>query len=224
MQQYFPFFIFGLAFVALVAWLLMKSQKERAAQARKLAQMGFSRCEGESRALVDKVTGLENNAEYRYRVENPMRASLDGKVVYFYTKARHRQGHVVTADEFLLPLKRLSQQGLMVFVKPSDVPEGTATTLIGAVATGAWDSQPDDLTKLDVPPALSGTNVIGVLGPAGTSLYDLIETDSLNLIQNVGDCGALVVVCRGDLCSLSSPSARMPIDLDKMWPLIRQLV
>jgi hypothetical protein len=40
----------------------------------------------------------------------------------------------------------------------------------------------------------------------------------------VGDAGALSVMCRGEWCSLSSPSARMPLDLDRIVPIIRELV
>jgi hypothetical protein len=223
MQQYLPFILIGLAFVAVMMWLTLKSRQGKAAQAHKLEQMGFSPCDGEAGALVEKVTRLENNAGYRYRIQRPMRVLLDGKFVYFYTKSRHRQDEVVAAEEFLFPLKRPSQQGLTLFVKPSNVPAGAVTKLIGAVATRAWDSQPDDLTKLEIPTELQGTNLIGALGPAGASLYDLIDNSTLSLLQNVGDCGALIVICRGEWCSLSSPSARMPFDLDRIWPVIRQL-
>ena len=223
MLEYSPFILFGLAFVVLVIWLTLKSRQEKAAQAEKLARMGFSACELETSELVEKVTRLENNAEYRYSIENPFRASHNGKSVYFYSKSRHRQGHVVAADEFLVPLKRPSQQGLMLFVKPSDIAEGTATSLIGAVATGAWDSQPDDLTKLEIPTELQGTNIIGALGPKGETLYNLIDNNTLSLMQNVGDCGAYIVTCRAEWCSLSSPSARMPFDLDRIWPLIGKM-
>jgi hypothetical protein len=224
MLEFLPFIVFGVAFVALVVWLTLKSRQAKAAQARKLEHMGFTPCHQETGTLVERVTSLENNSEYRYRIENPLGASFNGSAVYFYTKSRHRQGHIVAADEFLFPLKRPSEQGLLLFVKPTEVPDGTATTLIGAVATGAWDSQPDDLTKLEIPVELRGTNLIGVLGPAGTSLYDLFDTRTLPLVQKVGDAGALSVMCRGEWCSLSSPSARMPLDLDRIVPIIRELV
>ena len=224
MLEFLPFVVFGLAFIALVVWLTLRSRQARAAQARKLAHMGFKPCNQETGTLVERVTGLENNSEYRYSVENPLRASFNGSVAYFYSKSRHRQGSIVAADEFLLPLKRPSEQGLLLFVKPTNLPQGTALKVIGAVATGAWDSQPDDLNKLQIPPGLQGTNLIGVLGPAGTSLYDLIGASTLALVQQVGDAGALSVMCRGPWCSLSSPSARMPLDLNKMLPIVRRLL
>jgi hypothetical protein len=112
---------------------------------------------------------------------------------------------------------------LTVFVKPTQLPAGTATNLIGAVATGAWDSQPDDLAKLEIPVDLRDTNLIGLLGPAGTSLYDLVDSSTLSVLQHVGDHGALVVMCRGEWCSLAATSLRMPLDLDKLWPLVAGL-
>ena len=107
----------------------------------------------------------------------------------------------------------------MLFVKPTGIPAGTATNLIGAVATGAWDSQPDDLAKLEIPIDLKHTNLMGALGPSGATLYDLIDTATLSALQHVGDHGALVVTCRGEWCSLAAASLRMPLDLDKLWPL-----
>ena len=65
---------------------------------------------------------------------------------------------------------------------------------------------------------------IGALGPEGNTLYDLTDNATLSLVQNVGDCGALILMCRGEWCSLSSPSAQMPFDLDKIWPVVRELV
>jgi hypothetical protein len=112
----------------------------------------------------------------------------------------------------------------MLFVKPSEIAAGTATKLIGAVATGAWDSQPDDLAKLAIPVDLQGTNLIGALGPAGASLYDLIDAETLSQMMGAGDCGASIVTCRGELCSLCSLSPRMPLDLERAIPFIRDLV
>ncbi len=100
MLEFLPFVVFGSAFTALVAWLTLKSRQAKAAQARKLAQMEFTPCDREMGALVERVTGLENNSEYRYSVEKPLRASFNGRVVYFYRKSRHRQGSIVVADEF----------------------------------------------------------------------------------------------------------------------------
>lgn len=223
MLQYVPFLLFGVAFLGLIAWLVLKKRSANAALARKLELMGFAPCPAESDRLVEKITRLENNAEYRYRVENPMKGSAGGNPVYFYRKCRHRQGHVVTADEFLFPRQRPSKEGLLLFVKPTGLPAGTATHLIGAVATGAWDSQPDDLTRLEIPVDLKKSNLIGALGPRNRSLYDLIDTEGLSLIQQVGDGGAMIVTCRGEWCSLSSPQARLPFDIDRLWPIVRQL-
>jgi hypothetical protein len=224
MHPYLPFVLFGLAFLALVVWLTKRNRQASAVQSQKLEQMGFTPCPEEADPLVDRVTRLENNAEYRYRVQNAMRAATGGKTIYFYAKSRHRQGQVVATDEFLFPLKRPSQQGLMLFVKPTSLPEGTATKLIGVVATGAWDSQPDDLSRLEIPSELKGTNIIGALGPTGCSIYDLIDANALTSLQTVGDCGALIVMCRGEWASFASLGARMPFDLDKIWSVLQQLV
>ena len=222
MITFLLFIIFGLLVVALIVWLVLNDRRSKAARSRKLSQIGFLPCTSEAETLADKVTWLENNAEYRYSAQNPMRASLHGKTVYYYNKSRRRQGHIVETDEFLIPLTRPSSEGLMLFVKPSNLAEGTATQLIGTVATGAWDSQPDDLTKLEIPIELKGSNILGALGPSGASLNDLIDSAALALMQQVGDAGVLIVTCRGEWCSLASPSGRMKLDLDKLLPIIRR--
>jgi hypothetical protein len=224
MMELLPFILFGLAFAAVIAVVAVRSRRSRAARLQRLAEMGFSAAPEEKEALAEKITWLENNSGYRYSVAQPTRVNLSGKDVYFYQKSRHRSGSIYAAEELLLPLSRPSQAGLMLFVKPSDIPAGTATKLIGAVATGAWDAQPDDLTKLALPVDLQGTNLVGAMGPAGASLYDLIDTDRLSRMLGAGDCGAFIILCRGDLCSMSSPSHQMPMDLDKAVPFIRDMI
>jgi hypothetical protein len=173
--------------------------------------------------LAETVTRLENNSEYRYGIEDPMRAPLGRQHAYYYSKSRSRSGQITVAEELLFPLKRSSSAGVLLFVKPSKLPAGTATKLIGAVATGGWDSQPDDLTKLGLPVDLRNTNVIGALGPRGASLYDLLDAAALSVIQQLGDCGVMLVMCRCEWCSLASTSHRMPLDVAKLWGLIGSL-
>jgi len=224
MMELMPFILFGLAFAAVVVVIVVRGRTSRAARLQRLVEMGFSPAPEETETLVEKITWLENNAEYRYSVAQPTKAILSGKEVYFYQKSRHRSGSIYAAEELMIPLSRPSSEGLMLFVKPSGIPAGTATKLIGAVATGAWDSQPDDLAKLAVPIDLQGTNLVGALGPAGFSLYDLIDATALSQMLGAGDCGALIVLCRGELCSLGSPSLRMPLDLEKATPFLRDLL
>ena len=223
MMEMLPFVVFGIAFLALVVWMALRGRASAAARKERLQALGFTPCPDEAASLIDKVTRLENNSEYRYTVERPYRASLRGQPAYYYSKFRHRQGSIAGADELLVSLRRPSPQGLMLFVKPTELPAGTASTLIGAVATGAWDSQPDDLEKLEIPVDLQHTNLIGILAPPGTSLYDLIDPATLSALQQVGDHGALVVMCRGEWCSLAAASPRMPLHLDKLWPLVSGL-
>jgi hypothetical protein len=224
MTELLPFILFGLAFAVVIAVVMIRGRASRAARLQRLAEMGFSAAPDEKETLAERITGMENNTGYHYSVAQPMRANLSGKDVYFYQKSRHRSGSSYAAEELLLPLSRPSEAGLMLFVKPSDIPAGTATKLIGAVATGAWDAQPDDLAKLAIPVDLQGTNLVGAMGPAGASLYDLIDADRLSRMLGAGDCGAFIILCRGDLCSMSSPSHQMPLDLDKAVPFIRDLI
>ncbi len=111
-----------------------------------------------------------------------------------------------------------------MFIKPSSLPTGTATKFIGAMAAGPWDIQPDDLVKLEVTIDHQAPNLLSVLAPAGASLYDLIDAKTLAAMQQLGDCGIMaIVMCRNSWCSLNIPTGRMPLNLDRLWPIIRQL-
>jgi hypothetical protein len=223
MLELLPFAAFAVLMAATVGWFVRKDRADKAARARKLATMGFVPCEDEIQSLAETITRLENNAEYRYSVEAPQRAKIGEHKAYYYMKNRKRSGYTVANEEFLISLKRPSSDGLMLFVKPSDISASSATHLIGAVATGAWDSRPDDLVELDLPRDLGKTNFVGALGPRGSSLYDLIDSQKLTLLQQAGDCGAFIVTCRDDLCSFTSPAQRMPLDLDRIRGMVEQL-
>lgn len=223
-MDFFPFFVLGVAFIALVVWLIAKQKQSDRARARKLTESGFIECPEEADGLAEKITRLENNSEYTFSVAHPMRASLNGQTVYYYLKSRSRQGNIIEVSEFLVPLKRRSTAGLMLFIKPSELLSSTAEKLIGAMATGAWDSQPDDLEKTEIPIDLQGGNLIGALAPKGYTLRDTIDSQALEILQGIGDGGALIAMCRDEMCSLTAVSARMPLDLDQLLPLIRRLI
>lgn len=223
-MELLPFVLFGIGFAALVAWLLAKARADRLARIQTLCGMGFAPCAAEAGALAEEVARHENSSEYRYHVQDPMRASLDGEPVWFYTKERARQGHVVAAHELRFPLERDSSEGLVLFFKPSALRPGTLATLSGSLATAGWDAQPDDLTRLEVPVELQQSNLIGVLAPAVASLYELIDQKQLAALQQVADSGVLVVTCRGGWCSLANSTPRMDFDLERLWPVVRQLM
>lgn len=223
-MKFFPFFVFGAAFIALIVWFTARQKKSDRVRARRLTELGFFACPEEAFDLVEKITRLENNSEYTFSVARPMRASLDGQTVYYYLKSRSRQGQIIEVSEFLLPLKRRSTAGLMLWIKPSELLSSTAQKLIGAMATGTWDSQPDDLKKIEIPIDLRGGNLIGALAPDGYTLRDSIDSRALEILQGIGDGGALIAMCRAEMCSLTAVSARMPLDLDQLLPLIRRLI
>jgi hypothetical protein len=219
-----PFVLFGVAFAVVVAWAVAKGRAAAAARARTLAEMGFAPAPSDAETLAAEVARQENNSEYCYRVSAPMRASVDGKPVWLYAKERARQGHVVSAHELRFPLRRPSTEGLVLFYKPTALASGTTATLIGSLATSGFDSQPDDLTRLEIPVDRKQGNLIGVLGPAHGSLYELIDAKALAALEPVGDFGALVVSCRGDWCSFASSTTRLDLDLVRLWPIVQQLV
>jgi len=219
-----PFILFAVVFAAVVVVALAKGRGHTAARARTLSEMGFAPASEDAESLAAEVARQENDSEYRYRVSEPMRATVDGKPVWFYTKERSRQGWTVSAFEFRFPLRRPSAEGLVLFYKPTDLAAGTTVTSTGSLATEGFDAQPDDLTRLEIPVDIQQGNLIGVLGPAHGSLYELIDNKALAALEPVADHGALVVNCRGGWGSLASSTIRTRFDVAELWLIVRQLV
>ena len=81
-----PFVIFAIGFGGLVLWVLLKDRTSGAERERELSELGFRPCGPEAHALAERVTRMENNSEYRYKVQAPLCLSLGEKAVYHYIK------------------------------------------------------------------------------------------------------------------------------------------
>ena len=225
MPSYLAFVFAALLLVGFILWSLLGQRRKRRVQELQLERLGFRPCPEEKDRLQETVTHLENNHAYRYQVREPRR--LEGQPgVYYYVKIRlgDSRENAVTEEEFLFPLKRPSRAGLVLVVKPSSMPTGLASRLVGTVATASWDAQPDDLRRLELPPDLEGTNVVGALGPPGTNLWNLIDASTLSVAQGLGDAGCTLVRFRDAWCSVSSVSARLPLRLEELIARLRPLL
>jgi len=223
-MELLPFVLFGVAFAAVVAWAVAKGRAAAALRARTLGEIGFTPASSDAETLAAELARHENNSEYRYAVLEPMRTRIDGRPVWFYTKERARQGWTVSAYEFRFPLRRPSAEGLVLFYKPTALASGTNVTLRGSLASDGFEPRPGDLTRLEIPVDSRQGNLIGALGPAHSSLYELIDTKVLAALEPVADHGALVVNCRGGWCGLASSTIRTHFDVAELWPIVRQLV
>lgn len=224
MPPYLPFVI-ALVVVALVVWSLAGHYRRRQAQKAALAQLGFDPCPDQKGWLEETVTGIENNRAYRYEVRDPKR--LRGEpAVYYYVKMRHRHPHedAMAEEEILFPLKRPSAAGLVLTMKPTSLPPGLATRVLSAIATGPWDSQPDDLQRLELPPDLKDTNLLAALGPPGARLQDLVDASTLGVAQGLGDAGGTFVRFRDAWCAVAGASAQIPFRVDAIIARIRPVL
>jgi hypothetical protein len=218
---------FAVVAVALVAWSLTSTSRRERARRLALDRLGFRPCPDESGRLAQTVAQIENNRGYRYEVKEPRR--LEGRPpIPYYVKVRHRrdrdEDEVVAEEEVLLPLKRPSPAGLVLVVKPSSLPAGLASRILGTLATGAWDAQPDDLKRLELPPDLKDTNLVGALAPPETSLYELVDTATLSVVQGVGDAGGMLVRFREGWCSVAGTSSHIPFNVEELVGRLRPLL
>lgn len=225
MTTYLPFIVGALVVAGLVAWSLAGHHRRRQARKAALAQLGFDPCPDRKGWLEETVTRIENNRAYRYEVRDPKR--LRGEpAVYFYVKMRHRHPHedAMAEEEVLFPLKRPSAAGLVLTMKPTSLPPGLATRVLSAIATGPWDSQPDDLQRLELPPDLKDTNLLAALGPPGARLQDLVDPGMLSFAQGLGDAGGTFVRFRDAWCAVAGASAQIPFRVDVIIARIRPLL
>lgn len=215
----------GLLVVGLSFRGIAGHRRRREAHRVAVERLGFRPCPEEKSRLEQTVTRIENNSGYRYEVRDPSRLAGE-PTVYYYIKRRHRDPRedAFAEEEILFSLKRPSAGGLVLTVKPSSFAPGLATRLMGAVATGPWDVQPDDLHRLELPADLKNTNVVGALGPRDGSLYDLIDSRTLSVVQGLGDAGGMTVRFRDSWCSVASLGAQAPFRLDQLVSRIRPLL
>jgi len=225
MPAYLPFVFGGIVMAALVVWSVTRQRRRDRARKESLQRLGFHACPEKKAWLEETVTRIENNRGYRYEVRDPKQLGRD-PAVYFYLKLCHRHPHedAVAEEEILFPLKRRSPSGLVLTVKPAALAHGLATRMIGALAAGPWDAQPDDLQRIELPRELVNTNLVAALGPPSASLYDLVDTKVLAVAQGLGDAGAMFVQFRDDWCMVSSASAETPFLVDRVLAGIRPLL
>jgi hypothetical protein len=186
--------------------------------------MGFSRCVGETEMLVDVVTEIENNAVYRFSIDGPMRSVISGEECYFYTKLRLIQTRVTGMEELLFPLRRPSENGLLLLVQSEDVPIASARRWGEMMHPGIRDWPPKELVFIDIPSAVDVGPIVAAFGPPHSALFELIDESTLEALGRAGDCGVATITCRGRWCSLASAGPRKTLGLGKLLPTVEKLI
>ena len=224
MPTYWPIALVALVAGGLLLWTVVAQRRRDRAQRSIVEQAGFRPCPEQKDWLEETVTRIECNRGFRYEVRDPKRLAGE-PAVYYYIKVRHGHPHedAVAEEEILFRLKRQSAGGVVLTVKPSSLAPGLATRMLGAVATGPWDAQPDDLERLELPRDLTGTNLIAALGPPGANLYDLVDSRTLSVVQTLGDAGAMSVRFRDAWCTVAGVGAQIPFRLDQVLARLRSL-
>jgi hypothetical protein len=225
-----PIFVYfvlgGLLMMVLVTYGARAHRAKREACKQELQRLGFFACADRKGWLEQTITAIENNQGYRYEVRDPTRLTGDHELFY-YTKVRHtgrprEDAHV--EEEILFRLKQPPKQPLLIIVKPSAVGPGMATRILRSVATGPWDSQPDDLERIDIPAELQNSNLLGVLGPSGARLFDLVDAGTLSVVQRLGDVGAMSVLLRDGWCAVGTGGTQTPFRLADLLSHVRPLL
>ena len=220
--------IVGTLIVGLFVWLIVRQRAQASAERAALERFGFRPCPDKQSWLDETVARLESNSRYTFSVHDPLQLDHN-PAVYYYSKTRTRQLHTsednpLKVEEILFPLKRRSTDGVMLIVKPSALKPGLATDLIGLMASGPWDAQPEDLEKIEIPIELADSNVVQAFGPRAGSLTELVDVKSLDALKDVGDSGATFVQCRDGWCAVSGMSKKgfqVEDIVNRIKPLLR---
>ena len=212
--------------VALAVWVFTARRKQRKAQEERLDRVGFRPCPDEKSTLEALANRVKSDRGHQYRVEQPRRLAAE-PAVYYYVKLRdtqHADEEPHAGEELLFRVRRRSNAGVVLTVKPSSLAPGLATRMLGAVATGPWATQPDDLVRMELPADLKDTNLLGALGPPGASLYDLVDASILSVVQGIGDAGAMTITLRDDWCAVEAGHWQVPFRVDELVARIRPLL
>ena len=73
-----------------------------------------------------------------------------------------------------------------------------ATKLLRSVTTTGWDSQSDDLAKIELPADLQNSNILGVMGPKSALFYDLFDPTALSFLVHGADNGVYAQYDQGE--------------------------
>jgi hypothetical protein len=225
MPDWVPFVVAGLVAGALIAASVRAQRRRDRVRKAAVEKLGFSSCPDRKSWLEETLAGIQNTRGLRCEVRAPKRLA-GASPIYYYVKIRRRDAHeeAIAEEEILFALKRPAVAGLVLIVKPSSLAPGLATRILGALATGPWDVQPDDLRRLEIPPELRETNLVGALGPPGSGLYDLVDARTLGVVQGLGDAGGTFVRFRDAWCSVAGASRQIPFRVDELLARIRPLL
>ena len=227
MPSTWPLVVIGALGAGLLLWKLT-TRRGRTRNLRAVRErLGFQPCLDETSWLEQTIAGIENNQGFRYEVREPQRWSTEPPV-YTYEKVRYPPARSdvepATEQEILFPLRRPPAGAIAVTVKPSSLAVGAVTRMIGAVASGPWDSRPDDLHPLELPVDLQGTNLVGALGPPGARFHDLVGANMTSVMQSLGDAGGIFVRARNGWCIVAGNNSQIPFRLDEILARIRPLL
>jgi hypothetical protein len=225
-----PIFVYfvlgGLLVMILVTYGVRAHHAKREAHKQELQRLGFFSCTDRKAWLEQTITTLENNHGYRYEVRDPARHT-GGREIYYYTKVRHgsdSRDQALVEEEVLFRTRQPSAQPVLMVVKPSAIGSRLATRILRSVATGPWDTHPDDLERLELPPDLQNSNLLGALGPRGARLYDLVDAGTLAVVQRLGDVGGMWILMRDGWCAVASGGKETPFRLSELLSHLRPLL
>ena len=208
--------------VAVVIWGAIKQRGRDKALTAALGRAGFQPCPDRKAWLEETLNRLDLIQDHPYVAQDPRK--LPGNVeVYYYLKFRPlpRGQSASPQEEILLPVKRSNPGRLVLTLKPSSVKPGAAETIMNALLTGSWAGLPEGMAKIEIPPDLKDSNIMSIIGPAATQLYDLIDPQTLKVAAGLGDVGVTFVHFRESWCTLTGLEMQVPFQVDELVGRIR---
>jgi hypothetical protein len=188
--------ILGVAAAALLVRTILHDIRRRKAADKAMADLGFKPCPDDVASLQEKVRELHSDSDVEVR--HAEKLATRGGPVYRYEVHSADRETPDACEELLFPLARKSERPLVLFMMPDGLAEGFGRTMLEKLTTAL---APRDLAPLTVPTPLRAT-IFNALGPAGTTLEDLIDDRDLTALRNAARHGFSVARAVGASCAL----------------------
>lgn len=188
--------ILGIAAAALLVRAILADIRRRKAADKAIAGLGFVPCPDDVPSLLETVRLLHSDADVEVRRAEKL--ATRGGPVYRYEVRSSDTENSSASEEFLIQFARKSDRHLVLFMMPEGLAEGFGRTMLEKLTTAL---APQDLAPVTVPPQLRPT-IFNALGPAGTTLADLIDDRELTALRSAARHGFFAARSAGTHCAL----------------------
>ena len=193
-----PIILVAAVLIGLVVWKLSAGAGVAKKKQEFLERQSFAPCKEQADYLVQMYQYMAPLAKRgQGKVESPlMRSGARGQTYYFYyTETSRREGGFGGEEVFLLPLQRATTAPVALLLVPGNI-KGMGRNVIKAAFDMFAKFLGEDLVEIELPPDADSERIVAAFGPPGSSLYDLLDRDTVARVARSADAGVSVFRAR----------------------------